>query len=87
MLRNKHMVLDQEKIDRARKILGAKTETEALHRALEKVIQEDLEKAHRAKIVKQMLELRNRMGKMREDPSEWIRLARKERMKSHESRD
>lgn len=87
MLRNKHMILDQEKIDRARKILGAKTETEVLHRALDKVIQEDLEKARRAKIVKQMLDLRNRMGKMREDPSDWIRLARKERMKSHESRD
>jgi hypothetical protein len=87
MLRNKHMILDQEKIDRAKKILGAKTETEVLHRALDKVIQEDLEKARRAKIVKQMLDLRNRMGKMREDPSEWIRLARKERMKSHESRD
>ncbi len=87
MLRNKHMILDQEKIDRARKILGARTETEVLHKALDKVIEEDQEKTRRAKIVKQMLDLRSRLGKMREDSSEWLRSARKERMKSHEGRD
>ena len=87
MLRNKHMILDQEKIDRARKILGARTETEVLHKALDKVIEEDREKTRRTNIVKQMLDLRSRMGKMREDSSEWVQSARKERMKSHEGRD
>ena len=31
-LRHKHLQLDQGKLDRARRILGAKTETEALDR-------------------------------------------------------
>ena len=40
-LRHKHVQLDQEKLNRARRILGAKTETEALDRALNVVISED----------------------------------------------
>ena len=78
MLRYKHMRLEQDKIDRARKILGARTETEVLHKALDKVIEGDQKRTRRAKIVKQMLELRARLGKRREDSSEWKRAARKE---------
>jgi len=39
-LRHKHVQLDQAKLDRARNILGAKTETEALDRALDIVVTE-----------------------------------------------
>ena len=39
-LRHKHLQLDQGKLDRARRILGAKTETEALDRALSIVVSE-----------------------------------------------
>jgi hypothetical protein len=39
-LRHKHLQLDQKKLDRARRILGAKTETEALDRALSIVVNE-----------------------------------------------
>ena len=39
-LRHKHVQLDQEKLNRAREILGAKTETEALGRALDIVVSE-----------------------------------------------
>ncbi len=39
-LRHKHVQLDQAKLDRARRILGAKTETEALDRALHVVVSE-----------------------------------------------
>jgi len=84
MLRFKHIRLEQDKIDRARKILGARTETEALHKALDKVILEDEKRKQRAKIVKQMVELRGRLGKRGEDSSEWIRTARKERMEPYE---
>jgi hypothetical protein len=84
MLRFKHIRLEQDKIDRARRILGARTETEALHKALDKVILEDEKRKRRAKIVKQMLDLRGRLGKRDEDSSEWIRVARKERLESHE---
>ena len=39
-LRHKHMQLDQGKLNRARQILRAKTETEALERALDIVVSE-----------------------------------------------
>lgn len=41
-LRHKHLRLDQEKLDRVRVILGAATETEAVDRALEVVLQEEV---------------------------------------------
>jgi len=44
-LRHKHLQLDQGKLDRAKSILGAKTETEAIERALAVVVDEaDLDK-------------------------------------------
>ncbi len=36
-MRRKNLILDQAKIDRARRILSAATETETIHRALETV--------------------------------------------------
>jgi hypothetical protein len=39
-LRHKHVQLDQRKLDRARRVLGARTETEALDRALDIVVTE-----------------------------------------------
>jgi hypothetical protein len=45
--KNKHFVLDQGKLERARKVLGARTETETIERALEQVISED-ERSRRA---------------------------------------
>lgn len=36
-MRRKNLILDQAKIDHAKRILGAATETETIHRALETV--------------------------------------------------
>lgn len=36
--KNKHLILDQTKLKKAQQILEAKTETEAIERALERVI-------------------------------------------------
>ena len=44
MLRYKHLRLDQGKIERAKKILRAKTEAEAMDKALERVVQEERER-------------------------------------------
>lgn len=44
-IRRKNLLLDQSKIDRARRILHASTETEAIHRALDAAV--DLEKFQR----------------------------------------
>ncbi len=37
-VRHKHVQLDQRKLDRARRVLGARTETETLDRALDLVV-------------------------------------------------
>jgi len=39
--KDKHFILNQRKLDRAKKILGAATETETVERALDKVISEE----------------------------------------------
>jgi hypothetical protein len=39
-IRHKHVRIDQRKLDKARKVLGASTETEALDRALSLVVSE-----------------------------------------------
>ena len=47
-VRHKHVQLDQLKLDRARKVLDAATETEALDRALDLVLAEaDIDRALR----------------------------------------
>ena len=49
VVRHKHVQLDQRKLDRARRVLGARTETEALDRALDLVVTEaDIDRALRA---------------------------------------
>jgi len=40
VVKHKHYALDETKIKRAQKLLGAKTETETIERALEQVISE-----------------------------------------------
>jgi hypothetical protein len=48
-LRHKHVQLDQRKLDRARRVLGARTETETLDRALDLVVTEpDIDRVLRA---------------------------------------
>ena len=79
MLRYKHVRLDQEKIEKAKRIFKAKTETEAIDKALDYVIQRDQELLRRRRLLKRVIELRNKLGKMKEDSAEWVRLARQER--------
>jgi hypothetical protein len=58
-LRRKYLILDQRKIDRAKKILWARTETEAITRALDAV--SDLA-SFRAELASGMRELVGRGG-------------------------
>jgi len=44
--RNKHLILDQGKLTKARKVLGTRTETEAIEQALDRVIDEDAKNRH-----------------------------------------
>jgi hypothetical protein len=64
--RHKHLLLDQGKIKKAQKALGARTETETIERALEIVIGED-EKNRRAwaatgKLLKNGIQIKDVFG-------------------------
>jgi Bacterial antitoxin of type II TA system, VapB len=86
MLRNKHLRLDQSKIDRARQILKAKTDTETLHAALDALIEAHRMRSRRRNLIRRMLRLRKSLGKIRGDTAEWIRQARDERQSGNEPR-
>ena len=84
MVRYKRLMLDQDKIERAERILKAKTETEAIDKALEKVVEENRERLRRRNLLKRIKELRNSVGKIQEDSAGWV-MARKERTLFHDS--
>lgn len=78
-IKDKHLRLDQKKIDAARRILGAKTETETIEKALEMLIQKEKSENKRKEVVCRILARRAKMKPIAEDTSEWIRKAREER--------
>ncbi len=79
MVKDKHFKLDQNKIDSAKKILGVKTETEAIDTALEVVIKSYDLKKERLHLVDRILKRREGLKKTHDDTAEWIREGRKER--------
>lgn len=62
MLRYKHLRLDQGKIERAKKILRAEREAEAMDKALERVVQEERERLRRRRLMKRIIQLRSSLG-------------------------
>ena len=66
--KNKHLILDQVKLKKAQKVLGARTETETIDRALEQVISE-AEKDRRAwaateKLIKSGIQIKDVFGRV-----------------------
>ena len=66
--KNKHLILDQVKLKKAQKVLGAKTETETIERALEQVISE-AEKDRRAwaateKLIRSGIQIKDVFGRV-----------------------
>ena len=84
MMRYKHLRLDQVKIEQAKRILRARTETEAIDKALNRVIEEDQEKLRRKKLLGKIVELRKKVGNIDEDSAGWVRMAREKRETSHD---
>lgn len=82
MLRYKHLKLDQKKVEKAKKIFLAKTETEAMDKVLTVVIERDQELLRRKRLMKRILDLRKSLGKTKEDSTDWVRLGRQERSQS-----
>ena len=85
MMRHKHIRLDQEKIDIVKKLLSVETDTEAIDKALTKIIHESKETVRRRKIAGEMARLRAAVGEVSEDPAEWVRMAREERNSGDDS--
>jgi hypothetical protein len=77
-IRDKHLKLDQKKIDMAKKILGVRTETETIEKALEMVIQKEKAESKRKKVVDRILARRQRL-KIEGDAAELVRIGREER--------
>jgi hypothetical protein len=50
-----------------------------MDKALERILQEEKENFRRRNLMKRIIQLRNSLGKIKEDSGEWVRLARKER--------
>ena len=66
--KNKHLILDQVKLKKAQKVLGARTETETIERALEQVISE-AEKDRRAwaateKLIRSGIQVKDVFGRV-----------------------
>lgn len=80
-IRDKHIRLDQEKIEKAKAVLKAKTETETIEKALELVIARDTAFLERKKIMKSILARRNRLRTVKGDVADWIGEGRRERDK------
>lgn len=77
-VRDKHLRLDQEKLGRVKMLLRAKTETEAIEKALDLVIKRELNQEQKEGMMKKIIELRKRIGPVKEDVADWIRKGRKE---------
>ncbi|MDP3297840.1 MAG: hypothetical protein Q8N09_09695 [Thermodesulfovibrionia bacterium] len=82
-VRDKHLKLDQKKIDVAKRILGVKTETETVEKALEIVIQKEESENKRKEVVDRILARRAKMKPIPENTADWIREARKQRDKRY----
>ena len=79
IIKDKHLKLDQKKIDLAKQILGTKTETEAIEKALELVIQKEKAENKRKEVVDRILARRAKMKPIPENTADWIREAREQR--------
>ncbi len=82
-MKDKHLRLSQEKIEKVKKIIGAKTDTEAIDKALDFLIEKDVFTTERKEIMKRIISRRNRLGKVKGDVSDWIREVREEREKMY----
>lgn len=81
VVKDKHLKLDQKKIDMAKQILGVKTETETIEKALDMVIQKEKAEGKRKEVVDRILARRAKM-KIKGDAAELVRIGREERDKA-----
>lgn len=78
-IRDKHLKLDQRKIDAVRHILGVKTETEAIDMALEMLIRQRSASVGMKKVVERILARRAGLELSAGEIAGWVEEGRKER--------
>jgi hypothetical protein len=82
-IKDKHLRLDQGKIEKAKGILKTKTETETIKKAIELVIARDADLLEKKGIVKRILARRKRISAIRGDIVDWIMEGREGRDKAY----
>jgi len=82
-IKDKHLKLDQTKIKKAQEILKAKTETEAVDKALELVIAGETTTVKKREVMKSLLTRRERFAPVKGDVADWVREGREEREKAY----
>lgn len=80
MKTNKHLKLDQARIDLARRILRTRTETDTIHQALDRVIEAEEERSRKRRLFRKMIQLKKEIGLIPESTSQWLHWARSERI-------
>jgi hypothetical protein len=83
--KDKHLRLDQEKIEKVKKISGAKTETEAIEKALNLLIERDTFMNKRREIVRRIILRREKIGKIKGDVADYVAEGRRERERMYGS--
>jgi hypothetical protein len=78
-VKDKHLKLDQSKIERAKQILKARTETEAIEKALALVIATDTRAVQRGNIIKEILTRRDRLKIVSGDVADWVHEGRRDK--------
>ena len=77
--KDKHLRLNQEKIEKVKEISGAKTETEAIEKALNLLIERDTLINKRREIVRRIIFRRERIGRIKGDVADYVVEGRRER--------
>lgn len=77
-VRDKHLRLNQEKISKLKVLLKAKTETEAIEKAMDIIIERQTEQERKEEIMKKIIELRKKIGFLKDEVAVWVREGRKQ---------
>lgn len=79
VVKDKHFKLDELKIKKAKEILKARSETEAVEKALELVITTHAAVVEKNEVFQRIITRRARMADIRGDVADWVREGREER--------
>lgn len=83
MTKDKHLKLDQTKIEKAKKILKSRSETETVEKALDLVIARNAQTVQKKEIFERILSRKEKMTTLKGEVSDLIKEGRAERDKTY----